>query len=297
MTLDPRNNQNIQTVRFDMMAQAVPQEVVSVYNKALMLSSRGDYTQALNEYERAISMYPAFIQAYNNIGEIYSRMGNSELAISSYMKALKIDRNNRVLLNLGVEYYNRREYKASLRYFLDSLAQDPAFLEGNFYTGMAYFNLKDLKVAEGYFAKVVKLEARHEKANYLLSYIYYEWKEYARAMACLENIRAIATDKVFFNKYYGFCCYHLGRYDEAVEYLTTALEANPGYGKFKKYLKGLTYEKKVKELGDIDAKIREMEQQLMGDRKSIQEYTRLSMLYIFKGEYKKAEKLLLSVKH
>jgi tetratricopeptide (TPR) repeat protein len=280
-----------------MMTQAVPQEVVSIYNNALMLSSRGDYTRALNEYERAISIYPTFIQAYNNIGEIYSRMGNSDLAISSYMKALTIDKNNRVLLNLGVEYYNRREFKASLRYFLDSLAVDPGFLEGNFYTGMAYFNLKDLKTAEGYFAKVVKLESKHEKAGYLLSYIYYEWKQYARALACLEQVRDVATDRVFFNKYYGFCCYHLGRFDEAVEYLTTALEANPSYSKFKKYLKGLTYEKKVKELGDIEGKIREMEQQLMGDRKSIQEYTRLSMLYIFKGEYKKAEKLLMSVKH
>lgn len=280
-----------------MMTQAVPKEVVSIYNNALMLSSRGDYTRALNEYERAISLYPAFIQAYNNIGEIYSRMGNSDLAISSYKKALTIDKNNRVLLNLGVEYYNRREYRDSLRFFLDSLALDPGFLEGNFYTGMAYFNLKDLKLAEGYFTKVVKLESKHEKAGYLLSYIYYEWKQYARALACLEQVRDVAKDRVFFNKYYGFCCYHLGRYDEAVEYLTTALEANPSYSKFKKYLKGLTYEKKVKELGDIDAKIREMEQQLMGDRRSIQEYTRLSMLYIFKGEFKKAETLLLSVKH
>jgi len=279
------------------MSQAVPKEVVSIYNNALMLSSRGDYTQALNEYERAISMYPSFIQAYNNIGEIYSRLGKSELAISTYMKALKINKNNRVLLNLGVEYYNGRDYRSSLRYFLDSLAQDREFLEGNFYTAMAYFNLKDLKSAEVYFQKVVRLEKKHEKAGYLLSYIYYEWKEYARALACLETIRDIATDKVFFNKYYGFCCYHLGRYDEAVKYLTTALEENPGYGKFKKYLKGLTYENKVKELGDINVRIREMEQQLMGDKASIQEYTRLSMLYIFKGEYKKAEKLLMSVKH
>ncbi len=279
------------------MSQAVPSEVVSIYNNALMLSTRGDYTQALNEYERAITMYPSFIQAYNNIGEIYSRLGKSELAISTYMKALKINKNNRVLLNLGVEYYNRREYGSSLRYFLDSLAQDREFLEGNFYTAMAYFNLKDLKNAEVHFRKVVGLEKKHEKAGYLLSYIYYEWKEYARAIECLETIRDVAADRAFFNKYYGFCCYHLGRYNEAVKYLTTALEENAGYEKFKKYLRGLTYENKLKELGDIDGRILEMERKLMGDGASIREYTQLSMLYIFKGEYKKAEKLLLGVKH
>lgn len=279
------------------MSQALPKEVISIYNKALMLSNRGDFDQALGEYRRALNMYPDFIQAYNNIGEIYSRMGKSELAITHYRKALEISKNNRVLLNLGVEFYNRRDYKAALQYFLESLALDANFLEGNFYTAMAYFNLKDLKQAEQYFRRVVEFEKKHEKACYLLAYIYYEWKQYDKALAVLDNIRDIATDRVFFNKYYGFCCYHLGRYDEAVSYLTTALESNPSYAKYKKYLSGLTYEKKVKELGDIDAKIREMEQKLIGNNAPLQEYTRLSMLYIFKGEYRKAEELLLRVKH
>lgn len=279
------------------MSQSVPREVVSVYNKALALSSRGDYTQALGEYERAIRMHPSFIQAYNNIGEIHSRLGNSEMAISSYMKALKIDKNNRVLLNLGVEYYNSKDYTTALKYFRESLALDGDFIEGNFYTGMAHFNLKDLNSAEVFFRRVLKTEKKHEKASYLLSYIYYEWKDYGKALACLENVRETASDRVFFNKYYGFCCYHTGRYDEAVSYLTTALESSPAHAKYKKYLRGLTYENKLRELGDIDVKIREMETTLMGDRTSIQEYTRLSMLYIFKGEYKKAEELLMRVKH
>ncbi len=279
------------------MSQSLPKEIVSIYNKALMLSNRGEFDLALGEYRRALSMYPDFLQAYNNIGEIYSRMGKSELAISHYRKALAISKSNRVLLNLGVEYYNRRDYQTALRYFLESLSLDANFLEGNFYTAMAYFNVKDLRKAEEYFRKVIIQENKHEKASYLLAYIYYEWKEYEKALAVLENIRTVAADKVFFNKYYGFCCYHLGRYDEAVSYLSIALESNPNYAKYKKYLKGLTYEKKVKELGDIDQKIREMEEKLLSNNAPIQEYTKLSMLYIFKGEYRKAEELLLRVKH
>ncbi|MCX7679578.1 MAG: tetratricopeptide repeat protein [Spirochaetes bacterium] len=280
-----------------MMSQAVPKEVISIYNNALMLSNKGDFEQALSEYRRAITLYPQFLQAYNNIGEIYSRMGKSELAISHYRKALEIAKNNRVLLNLGVEYYNRREYQVALQYFLESLALDSDFLEGNFYTAMAYFNLKNYSSAEHYLKKVISIERKHEKSHYLLAYIYYEWKQYERAIAVLDAVKDIASDKAFYYKYYGFCCYHLGRYEEAVSYLTIALESNPNYAKYKKYLKGLTYEKKLKELGDIDARIREMEQRLIGNNASIREYTRLSMLYIFKGEYRKAEELLLKVTH
>ncbi len=57
---DPRESDPEMKKRSDMMSQSVPREVVSVYNKALALSSRGDYTKALGEYERAISMHPCF---------------------------------------------------------------------------------------------------------------------------------------------------------------------------------------------------------------------------------------------
>ncbi len=280
-----------------MINTAVPAEVVSIYNNALSLSNRGDYNSALNEYRRAIKMFPSFIEAYNNIGEIYSRLGNRDKAISSYMEALSIERNFRVLLNLGVEYYNNRDYANSLKYFIESLSGNSDFLEGNFYTGMALFNLKEFEKAEKYFMRVVRLDPRHVKTNYLLAYIYYEWKQYAKTLICLDNIRDLADDKVFINKYYGFCYYHLGRQEDAVKYLSLALELDPNYSKYRNYLKGLTYENKMKEIGDIDKKIREMEEKMMKDRPSLNEYTHLSMLYIFKGEYKKAETLLTDVKN
>ena len=107
---------------------------------------------------------------------------------------------------------------------------------------------------------------------------------------------AIADDKVFLNKYYGFCLYHLGRYPEAIEHLQIALESSPRYTKFKKYLKRLTYENKMKEIGDIDARIEEMEEMMIKESPSLTDHTSLGMLYIFKGEFKKAEDLLVSYK-
>ena len=279
-----------------MRTSAVPTKAVTVYNSALALSNRGDYNTALDEYNKAIQIFPDFIEAYNNIGEIYSRMGDSSQAISIYRKALDIERNHKLLLNLGVEYYNSRDYETALEYFKESLKKKRDFLEGNFYSGMAFFNLKNLKKAEKFFVKVIKIDKRHLKANYLLSYIYYEWKDYDRAIVCLDNIRDIADDKVFLNKYYGFCYYHLGKYEEAVEYLKVALEESPQYAKFRDYLDNLTYENKKKEIGDVDKRITEIEKKMMNQKPSLQEYTHLGMLYIFKGEYKKAEHLLKSAK-
>lgn len=278
-----------------MKHSGVPTEAASIYNHALKLSTSGDYKTALNEYMKALEIHPTFIEAYNNMGEIYSQLGDRDLAIHNYKKALKIERNYRVLLNLGVEYYNTGDYSTALKFFHESIELKKNFIEGNFYTGMAYFNKKEFKSAEKYFNIVVQQDGKHLKANYLLAYIYYEWKKYAQTIECLDRIHDIADDRMFLNRYYGFCYYHLGDYEKAVNFLTEALEASPRYSKFKNYLKGLTYENKMKEIGDLDGKIKEMEKKMMDVKPSLREYTHLSMLYIFKGEYQKAESLLQGV--
>jgi tetratricopeptide (TPR) repeat protein len=279
-----------------MTISAIPIEVLNIYNKALDYSTKGDLSTAINEYKRALDIYPNFVEAYNNIGEIYSRTGKNEMAISVYEKALRIDRNPRLLLNLGVEYYNHLDYKTALNYFQESLIKKPDFLEGNFYTGMASFNLKDQRMAENYFKNVVQLDNKHLKSNYLLSYIYYDWKQYDRTILHLNNIKDIADDKVFINKYFGFCYYHLGKYNDALKYLNKAVESSPYYLKFKDYLANLTFENKLKEIGDIDARIKEMEKMMMDKKPQLKEMTKLSLLYTYKGDYKKAEDILNTYK-
>jgi tetratricopeptide (TPR) repeat protein len=277
-----------------MRTGGVPFEAVSIYNNALAYSCRGDYTSALIEYTKAIELFPSFIEAYNNMGEIYSRTGQRNLALSTYNRALGIDRHYKVLLNLGVEYFNERDYKTALRFFTESLSKEPEYLEGNYYLGLAHFNLKNYNAAEKCLSKVVRIDRRHVKANYLLSYIYYERKDYRRVLQCLDCIRDIADDKRFVNRYYGFCYYNLGNFREAVGYLKIALEESPQYARFQGYLAGLTYENKLKEIGDLEMRIREMEQKLMSETPTVSTLSHLSMLYVFKGEYKKAENLLLS---
>lgn len=279
-----------------MNTNAMPAEAITIYNSALEKTNSGDLPTAISEYQKAIRMYPYFIEAYNNMGEIYSIMGKSELAINTYNKALDIEKNYKVLLNLGVEYYNSGNYDSALTYFLDSIKRKPDFLEGNYYTGLSFYNLRKYIKAEKYLENVISIDRMHIKANYMLSHIYYEKKDYARALRCLETIWDIADDKAFINKYYGFCCYHLGKYKEAVKYLREAVSSHPEYAKFKSYLESLTYENKVKEIGDVDAAIKSIEDVMMKEPLKMKDVTRLSMLYVFKGENTKAEQVVTEYK-
>lgn len=279
-----------------MNTNALPAEAVSMYNRALEKTNMGDLSTAITEYQQAIKMYPYFIEAYNNMGEIYSILGKTELAISTYNKALDIEKNHKVLLNIGVEYYNAGNYYYALDYFLESLKEKTDFHEGNYYTGLTYYNLKKYKAAESYLKRVVDQDRKHIKANYMLSYIYYERKEYARVIECLNAIWEIADDKSFINRYYGFCCFHMGQYQRAAGYLKEAVANHPEYNRFKSYLENLTYENKVKEIGDVDAAIRQLEDMMMKQSPQLSDITRLSMLYVFKGDNRKAEQIVVDFK-
>jgi len=279
-----------------MKTSSVPREAINIYNHDLELSNKGDLDSAITEYRKAINIYPSFVEAYNNIGEIYSRLGRKESAISIYLDAMNIEKHYRVLLNLGVEYYHNKDFPAALRFFKEALAAKPDFIEGNFYTGMVYYDQKDYPAAKDFFTRVIMSDRKHLKANYLLSYIHYEWKEYEKTIEYLDIIRDIADNPSFINKYYGFCYYYLGDYRKAVNFLSTALEASPKYSQFKDYLVSLTYENKLKEIGDIDQAISGLENKMLTSQLEFKEATRLGMLYIFKGKNDKAEKLLMSLK-
>ena len=279
-----------------MNTQSVPSEAVLIYNNALELTSRGEFSTALTEYQKAIDRHPTFIEAYNNIGEIYTRMGKTTQAIAAYNRALQIDRNHRVLLNIGVEYYNNSQFDRSLEFFIESLRYKNDFMEGNLYAAMVYHRFRNYIEAEKYLLKVTAQDRNHIKANYILSHIYYEWKEYRKAIACLDCIKDTADNREFINRYYGFCYYFLEDYTNAVKYLGMAMESNPAFARFREYVSSLTYENRMKEIGDIDRAIRELEEKMMSQDRNIQELKKLGILYIYKGRSQEAEDLFLSVK-
>ena len=277
-------------------SNSVPADAVSVYNKALELSNKGELRTALDFYLQAIKIHPKFLEAFNNLGETYSKLGERNKAIKTYLEALAIQRDHRVLLNLGVEYYNSANFQQALSLFTESLNINQSFTEGHFYTALAYHRTKNIPSAELHLKKVIELDFRHLKANYLLSSILYDKKEYNKVIECLDKIKDIADDKAFVKKYYGFCMYHLGNYMEAVEFLSEAMHLSPEYSKFKDYIKSMTYENKIKEIGDIKLKIKDLEKKMIKGDSTIGDYTHLSMLYIFNGENKKAEQLLTPLK-
>ena len=100
-----------------MSIQADIKNFEAYYNLANLLKDKFDYKGALDNYKKVIKINPNFQHAYNNIGTIYSILGNFDESCKYFLKsitlnkyfaepyknyeqAIKIEKKNFVLKNL-----------------------------------------------------------------------------------------------------------------------------------------------------------------------------------------------------
>ncbi len=78
---------------------------MSYNNRGISYVSKGRYTPAIADFDRAIEINPRYAKAYTNRGNVYWHRGQYDQAVSDYNKALSINPrdavtyNNRGILN------------------------------------------------------------------------------------------------------------------------------------------------------------------------------------------------------
>lgn len=78
---------------------------------------RGEYELAIKHFQTAIELKPNYADAYHNLGNTLAEVGKTEEALASYQKALEF---NPILWqsyqNIAAIYFEKKEYKLALEY-------------------------------------------------------------------------------------------------------------------------------------------------------------------------------------
>ena len=92
-------------------------ESAQAYNKALDLYIKGNTTDAIKEFEKAVKLDPEFADAYYNLGSIYRYTGDLNKAEEAFQKVLSINNNDTsVNYDLGLIYIQKKDYKKALSF-------------------------------------------------------------------------------------------------------------------------------------------------------------------------------------
>lgn len=80
----------------------IPSGARKEFDKANTLITRQDWAKAIQALNKAIAIYPSYVEAYNNLGVVYARMGDRTREREALQKALSInDHFAPAYLNLG----------------------------------------------------------------------------------------------------------------------------------------------------------------------------------------------------
>jgi tetratricopeptide (TPR) repeat protein len=168
----------------------VPKHALETYNKAIELGKSGNREGAIQQLQSAISEYPEFPDAYNEMGVQYLKLGDVQKADDAFAAALKIDpKAFGPMMNHGIALFSMKQYSNAETVLRDVVSAKDDSAVGHYFLGQAVAYLGKFDEAEKELLLAIKLggDATMKEAYRLLGIIYSAKKENKRAADELET--------------------------------------------------------------------------------------------------------------
>ncbi|MFN3850610.1 MAG: tetratricopeptide repeat protein [Spirosomataceae bacterium] len=230
----------------------------ALFNFAKVQVDMGSNVQAINELQNYLKNYPngKYEDEANEIlSDILFDSNNYSQAIA-YIEGLKRKTPKinaayqRLCFNQGVLDFNGERFAKAISYFDKSLTQpidNDLKQKATFWRAEAADASKSPE-AERLYLDILKSgdETYKQKSRYSLGYLYYNQKEYGKAMSYFKEFTKVKKDEANRQSYedaivrIGDCYLVTKNYDEALKYYNTAINENRSEKDYALYQKALT---------------------------------------------------------
>jgi tetratricopeptide (TPR) repeat protein len=168
---------------------AIPEEAATCYKEAVKLSGAGDRNKAIEQLKKALSIYPEFMLARNELGVQYLRLRQPEKAADSLLAALKIAPDAFApQLNYGIALVRLKKYDAASVSLKKAVDEDGSSAAAHLYLGQALIGLADYNNARIHLVRAIEIGGDDgiESHRYLAA-VYIETGQKAEAARELET--------------------------------------------------------------------------------------------------------------
>jgi TolB-like protein len=183
-----------------------------------------DFTQANDEYERALALAPGNSQVLRFSGVFAAYMGHFDAGVTATRRAVVLDplaRGSHTAL--GRALYTARRYEEAVAAFAEALSLDPGFKATYADRGFAYYGLGDLQSARA----ACETKPDYWSSHWCLSVVYDKLGRHADAEVELVKLTAGQGDAAAYQ--YATIYAQSGNRAKALEWLETALRLrDPG---------------------------------------------------------------------
>ena len=191
-------------------------------------SDVGDTDAALLAFERAVAINPTLSESRANLGNIYLKKDQVAKAVNEYLAALNINpKDAKTHNNLGNAYNQRGSLGYAVSEYLRSIELDPNFVDAYKNLAIVYSKQKRYSSAIQQLNKALDLAPQDAGCYSQLGEVYSQMNDYEQAIAQYKNALKINLDMV--EAHYGLAtCYNkLGLAEDEIDEYRKVLEVKP----------------------------------------------------------------------
>lgn len=196
--LAKRNKAATKPSVLDATLVGVPKAAVDNYHKALESIRVSDHKKAIAELEAAVTAYPQFTRALNELGVQYLTLGQVNKAVQTLQSAVRFAPDDFIpRLNYGIALLQKKDFRQAEEQLRLALQKNDAAATAHMYLGITLLNQQN---AGGNSSQVRYDEAEKElqraltlggdsvaSAHYYLAGIYWRNGQHRRAAEALET--------------------------------------------------------------------------------------------------------------
>lgn len=146
---DPAGSRPGKVVSAAELRQSVPSAAKKQYELGLKLVNKGNYQEAATHFQEAITIYPEYLAARNDLGAQYLKLKQLDEAEKHFEIVLSNDpKNFNAKFNMGLVQVERRNYTEAISLLQEAMAIDSTRPVTRLWIGIAKLELGDIETAE-----------------------------------------------------------------------------------------------------------------------------------------------------
>jgi tetratricopeptide (TPR) repeat protein len=127
----------------DLWGRVIEQEreraPMAYYYRGSVFEKRGQLDKALEDYTRAITIYPSYVEAYSDRGAVFEKMGLVERALEDFDRAIDLDPSYyHAYNNKGTLYGKAGSFGEAIASFNKAIEVNPGFADAYFNRGVTF---------------------------------------------------------------------------------------------------------------------------------------------------------------
>jgi tetratricopeptide (TPR) repeat protein len=212
---------------------------------ALPRSLRKRYQTVLAEYQQAMNYTADFSASRHNLGNLYTALGQHELAIQNYQKAIEIDDLfYPAKVNLAMAYNRQRKNQLAEKLFREVVADFPDLHEVKYSLGLLLVERKKYRAAARYFREASDALPLRSQIHYNLGLLYQKLYQDSEAETAFNRALSVEPNNPDF--LYALAVFYLQRerLDDAQEIAEKIVAQTPAKALGYRIIKGIQAKRK-----------------------------------------------------